>query len=243
MAVAYAQDGEIEVVLDAQPPEQARGLEGPGEPQAGACPGGRVGDVPPEQLHRSRGRRELPRDQVEQRRLAGAVRPENRPPLPGADREVDAGDGQDAAEAPVDPPQAEDRLGALSGWCGGRGHFPKETSSALPTQGGGVFLTHFGLLRSGAGVLLLKNPPNVWSTSGMRRNVSTSGTPSPFLSLTIRFTKMLLIAWWLSSSLTSPYGASSPASVTPASASWSFFGSEMSPSTCSSALTSACPAV
>jgi hypothetical protein len=64
--------------------------------------------------------------------------------------------------------------------------------------------SHFGLLRSGAGVSALKNPPKVWSTSGIRRNVSTSGTPSPVLSLTIRFKKMLLIAWWFSSSRTSP---------------------------------------
>ena len=79
----------------------------------------------------------------------------------------------DAAEAPADPPQAEDRRGAVSG-CRGElpsSYWPNETSSALPTHGGASPFSHFGLLRSGAGVSGEKKPPKVWSTSGIRRNV------------------------------------------------------------------------
>ena len=41
VAVADAEHGQVEVVLDAQPAEQARGLERAREPHAGACSGGR----------------------------------------------------------------------------------------------------------------------------------------------------------------------------------------------------------
>ena len=80
---------------------------------------------------------------------------------PAPHGQVDVGDGDHAAEAPADPPKAEDRLGALGGCRDGGRHCPKETSSALPTHGGGSRFSHFGLLRSGAGLSALKNPPNV----------------------------------------------------------------------------------
>ena len=161
MALPHPEDGQVEVVLDAEAAEQPRGLERARQPHPGARPGGRLCDVPPEQLDRSRARRELPRDQVEQRRLAGAVRTQDRAPLTGADGQVDVGDGDHTAEAPADPPKLEDRLGAVRGCRGGRRHYLNETSSALPTHGGGVRFSHFGLLRSGAGLSALKNPPNV----------------------------------------------------------------------------------
>ena len=53
-----------------------------------------------------------PGDQVEERRLAGAVGPEDGPALAGPYLEVHVAHGVDAAEAAVDPPQAEDRRGA-----------------------------------------------------------------------------------------------------------------------------------
>ena len=56
-------------------------------------------------------------DDVEERRLAGAVRAEDRAPLAGGDLEVDLAHGVQAAEAPADPPQAEGRLGVFGGWC------------------------------------------------------------------------------------------------------------------------------
>ena len=55
-------------------------------------------------------------DDVEQRRLAGAVRPEDRAPLAVRDVQIDVAHGVEATEAPADPPQAEDRLGVL-GCC------------------------------------------------------------------------------------------------------------------------------
>ena len=87
--------------------------------------------------------------------------PQDGAPLAGADRQVDVGDGEDATEAPADPPQLEDRLGAVRGCRGGGRHYLNETSSAFPTHGGGVRFSHFGLVRSGAGLSALKNPPNV----------------------------------------------------------------------------------
>ena len=71
-----------------------------------------VGDVLPHQLDRARRGREVAGDDVEQRRLAGAVRPEDRAALAVRDVEVDVAHGLHTAEAPADPPQAEDRLGA-----------------------------------------------------------------------------------------------------------------------------------
>jgi hypothetical protein len=70
-------------------------------------------DVDAEQLDGSRRRGELAGDDVEERRLPGAVRPENRPALALANVEVDVAHGLDAAEAPADPPKTEDRLGAF----------------------------------------------------------------------------------------------------------------------------------
>ena len=57
---------------------------------------------------------------TEERRLAGAVRAEDRAPLAVRDIEVDIAHGVEAAEPPADPPQAEDRLGVF-GYCF-RGH-------------------------------------------------------------------------------------------------------------------------
>ena len=64
----------------------------------------------------------------------------------------------------------------------------KSTSSALPTHGGASPFSHFGFVRSGAGVSGVKTPLKVWSTCGILRNVCTSGTPSPLASLTIFLT-------------------------------------------------------
>ncbi len=63
-------------------------------------------------------RRELARDHVEERGLPGPVRAEDRPALAVRDVEVDVAHGLHAAEAPADPPQAEDRLGAFGCRCG-----------------------------------------------------------------------------------------------------------------------------
>ena len=62
-------------------------------------------------------RREVARDDVEERRLAGAVRAENGAPFAVRDVQVDVAHGVEAAEPPADPPQAEDRLGVLGCCC------------------------------------------------------------------------------------------------------------------------------
>src|SRR6266542_4548986 len=62
------------------------------------------GDVTPEELDPAGRDREIARDDVEERRLPRTVRPEDRPPLPWLDLEVDVADRVKAPEAPADPP-------------------------------------------------------------------------------------------------------------------------------------------
>src|SRR5205814_10671863 len=111
-----ANDREVDVVLDREAEEEPGLLVRPGESQSRAPAGRQPRHVPPEELDPPRRRRHVARDDVEERRLPGAVRAEDRPPLAGCDVEVDLAHGMEAAEAPADPPQAEDRRGAL-GWC------------------------------------------------------------------------------------------------------------------------------
>ena len=75
--------------------------------------GGRRADVSPAELDRARARRDVARDHVEQRRFSGPVRAEDGPTLAVRDVEVDVAHGVEAAEAPADPPQAEDRRGVV----------------------------------------------------------------------------------------------------------------------------------
>ena len=119
MAVVDAEHRQVQVVLDGQAEEQAGGLERAREAHAGALARGLAAHVAAEQLDRPGGRGELPRDHVEERGLAGAVGPEDGPAFAGPDLEVHVTHGVNAAEAPADPPQAEDRRGALGGclWC------------------------------------------------------------------------------------------------------------------------------
>jgi hypothetical protein len=56
-------------------------------------------------------------DDVEERRLACAVRAEDGAPLAVRDVQVDVAHGVKAPEPPADPPQAEDRLGVLGCCC------------------------------------------------------------------------------------------------------------------------------
>ena len=112
MAAARAEHREVEVVLDAQAEEQAGLLVGAAHAEPGAarradtrstsCPRNSI--VPEVGRH-------VPRDHVEQRGLAGAVGAEDGAALAVRDVEVDVAHGVEAAEAPADPPQAEDRRG------------------------------------------------------------------------------------------------------------------------------------
>ena len=92
VTAAHAEHRQVEVVLDAQAEEEPRRLEGAGQAHAApASAPGRCGHVLAEELHRARSRRELAGDEVEERRLARAVRAEDRAPLAGEDLQVDVG--------------------------------------------------------------------------------------------------------------------------------------------------------
>ena len=91
-------DGEQAVLEHGQARKEVRDLEGPREAEGGPPVGGGARDVLAEERDRARGDRQLARDQVEERRLAGAVRADE--PGDGArvDREIDAVDGAQIAE-------------------------------------------------------------------------------------------------------------------------------------------------
>ena len=112
MAAPHAQRREVEVVLDREVEEKPRLLVCPREPDPRSGARRRCRHIVAEQFDRTRRDVVIAGDQVEQRRLAGAVRTQDRPALPGDDLEVDVAYRVQAAEAPADPPQAEGRLGA-----------------------------------------------------------------------------------------------------------------------------------
>ena len=113
VALAGAEHGEVEVVLHAQAEEQTRLLVRPPHPEPGAARRRDVADVPPLELDRPRCRRDVARDEVEQRRLPGAVGPEDGAALTARDVEIDVAHGVQSAEPPADPAQAQDRTGRL----------------------------------------------------------------------------------------------------------------------------------
>ena len=103
-------DREEDVVLDREAGEEPRLLVRPGEAERRPDPGGEVRDVAPHHLDRPGRGLEVACDEVEERRLPGPVRPEDGTALAVRDVEIDVAHGLNAAEAPADPPQAEDRL-------------------------------------------------------------------------------------------------------------------------------------
>ena len=133
---------------------------------------------------------EVAGDDVEERRLAGAVRAEDAAPFTGRDVEIDVSDGEQAAEAPADPPQAEDRPAFsrfglrfvqaryLISWFVTT---PFLTTLILPCHGVFVFLQG-GWVRPGGGLLFVKRPPNDWSRSARSRRPRSPSLPSAFLT-------------------------------------------------------------
>ena len=109
---------------------------------------------------------EVTGDQVEQRRLARAVRAQDRAALAVRDVEIDVAHGLHPAEAPADPPQAEDRAGAFGG-DGSRRLSQRVTVTRrldlrdLP--GHGPF-THAGTVSPGGGFDGEKTPPKLCGT-------------------------------------------------------------------------------
>ena len=128
---------------------------------------------------------DVARDDVEERRLAGAVRAEDGAPLAVRDVEVDVAHGVEAAVAPADPPQAEDRLGVF-GCCRVRQSVTPVTFGwiSFPIHGSDRF-THCGKVRPGAGVFVENVPPNVWSTPGTSPTVLIASLPSLVIELLV----------------------------------------------------------
>ena len=131
-----------------------------------------------EELDRPGARGDVARDDVEQRRLPRAVRPEDGAPLAVRDVEVDVAHGVEAAVTPADPPQAEDRLGVA--------RLLLRPSIGYPVTGGWIVFpihgserfTHFGKCVPGPACFVEKVPPNVWSTPGISPTVFTASLPS-----------------------------------------------------------------
>ena len=120
VAAGDAERRQVQVVLDGEPAEQPRRLERPREPHASPLARLQERHVAPEELDATLRRRELPRDQVEQRRLPGPVGAEHGPALAGPHVEVHAAHGVDAPEPAVDSPQAKDRFRGFGRWLRGR---------------------------------------------------------------------------------------------------------------------------
>ena len=94
--------------------------------------------------------------------LPAPLGPRIGPALAGPHLEVHVAHGVDAAEAAVDPPQAEDRLGALGRLLRVLPLAPysdeKSPSSDLPTHGGASPLSHFGFVAVGRGRVGREDP-------------------------------------------------------------------------------------
>ena len=97
-------DGEVDGVLDGQPVEEPRLLVRAREAELRPVAGGPFRDVLAEELDRARRRRDVATDDVEERRLPGAVRSEDRPALAVDDVEVDARRRREARRTAGRPP-------------------------------------------------------------------------------------------------------------------------------------------
>jgi hypothetical protein len=94
---------EVEVVLDGEAEEQARLLVRPRHAQLRPIGRRQIRGVLTEELDRAGTGRHIAGDDVEQRCLARAVRPENDAALAVRNIEVDVAYGVQAAVAPADP--------------------------------------------------------------------------------------------------------------------------------------------
>ena len=116
-AAADADDRQVDAVLDGETGEEPRLLVRAGEAELGSVARRPSRDVLAEQLDPSGRGRYVSANDVEERRLPGAVRPQDRPTLAVHDVEIDAVHGEQAPETPADPPQAEGRLGVSDDRC------------------------------------------------------------------------------------------------------------------------------
>ena len=104
---APAFDGQQNIVEDRESRKQACDLEGARHAKRGAPMARPRGDILAEQQHLSGTRREYPGDQIEQRGLASAVRPDNGLTVTRHDLERYAAHGSQAAEGLRQVPQLE----------------------------------------------------------------------------------------------------------------------------------------
>ena len=150
---ARAEHGEVEVVLDAEAEEQTGLLVGAPHPQPRAPGGGDGADVLAEELDRARRLRHVARDDVEQRRLPGAVGPRMARLSPGA---TSRSTSRTASRPPNRrPTPRKRRIGpACSVVTPSTACYPPTTFTgvALPSHGR-LFFSHAGEVtpRSGSG--------------------------------------------------------------------------------------------
>jgi hypothetical protein len=100
--------GEQAVRHDGQAREEVRDLVRARKTESRPPMRRHVGDVLPEELDPSARRQLLAADEAEQRRLAGPVRPDDRPAFPLLDREAHAVDGAQPTERLADVRQLQD---------------------------------------------------------------------------------------------------------------------------------------
>ena len=109
-----AQDRQVEVVLDREAEEESRRLVRAGQPETRrAVRAGRIVTSRPNSSIVPVVGGNSPAMTLNSVVLPAPFGPRIARRSPGRDVEVDVSHGLDAAEAPADPPQAEDRLGAL----------------------------------------------------------------------------------------------------------------------------------
>ncbi len=228
MPTTDAERGEVDAVLDGEPEEHARLLVRAREAELRSLSRRHRRDVLTEELDGSGRRVEVARDDVEERGLSGPVRAENGMTRTVLDVEIDSGHGDETAEAPADPPQAESRRGVRSGrWSFAHSSYlidvfvitPFLTTLSFPCHGVLSFL-HGGWERPGGGLDGLKRPPNDWSTAGMYAMTVAPTDPSWFLTSWSWYWSW--IAWRRESSLTfPPFEIWNGASIDRGSEAWS----------------------
>ena len=94
---------QIEIVEDAEAPEQHRVLIGAPHAAADALIGGQMRHILAEEADASGGGREIAGNRIEERRLARAIGAQNAAALAGIDREIDAGEATSAPKLRLTP--------------------------------------------------------------------------------------------------------------------------------------------
>ena len=98
-----------DVLEHGQAREQGQVLEGPGDPELGDAVGGHLEELLVLEVDPAAGRLVDPRHDVEERRLAGAVGPDQAADLAPLDGEGELVEGHDAAEADAHVTHVENR--------------------------------------------------------------------------------------------------------------------------------------